>query len=94
MTLSPSAIDSLNADVMFTRGLPRVRALIAILVLCALAAPFGAAVLVPADASVTNRGPHVISAREYREAAAKSAAKSGAARRGIAPGKNGPSDHC
>ena len=78
MSRTAAGFESSNAGVPSARRLPRVRALIAILALCALAAPIGAAALVPAGASDANRGRYVSSAREYRAAAAKSAAKSGA----------------
>ena len=94
MTLAPEAIESSNAEVTFARRFGRVRALMAILVLCALAATSAAAVLVPVDASVTIGNSHTNRAREYRDAAAKSTAKSGAVRRGTALGEKSTSDPC
>jgi hypothetical protein len=94
MALSPEAIESSAAVVAPARRWPRVRALMAILVLCALAASAGAAVLIPADAFATNRSELVTSGREYREAAAKSAAKNGSSHRGTVSGVKGTSDPC
>jgi hypothetical protein len=93
MALSPEAIESSEAGVTFTRR-SRVRALMAILVLCALAASAGAAVLVPTEDSATNRSSLVMSGRDSREAAAKSATKHGASRRVTAPGEKATSDPC
>jgi len=89
MALSPEAIESSEAGVTFTRR-SRVRALMAILVLCALAASAGAAVLVPANDSATSRSSLVMSGRDSREAAAKR----GASHSGTAPGEKATSDPC
>lgn len=93
MALSPETIEPSEAGATFTRR-SRVRALMAILVLCALAASAGAAVLVPTEDSATSRSSLVMSGRDTREAAAKSAVRSGAAHRGTAPGEKATSDPC
>ena len=93
MALTPEAIESSAACATLARRRPRVRALMAILVLCALVASSAAAVLVPADVSATSRATYMMSEREYREAA-KSAAKSGASHRGTAPGEKVTIDPC
>jgi hypothetical protein len=94
MSLSSEAIESSAASVTFARRRPRFRALMAILALCALTAASGAALLVPADASATNRSSLVMTGRDSREAAAKSSTKRGASHRGTVPGEKATSDPC
>jgi hypothetical protein len=100
MALSPSPQSQENAlssaapsTVRLTRRVPRLRVVLALAMLGALAVMSGAAILASADSSDAFRGPHVITAREYRAATKAAVRPHGAAGARKASGaKSDPND--